>query len=1444
MSTTRVEATTSPERAPTPSSAAGSATTTLPTSPVQVQQQPSSQHQGVSFFDIDHNFEIPGLEGRPVEAHEAETAIIASTAKQEHGVEGIPQALARETAAPSLNGNKQQLHPQSQPDDGQPAPSTSEAGDAVAVFAASIRDADGASPLRSAGTLDPPAEPPLGAGRAGEAAAHSGARAATPHEANRPQGLQTGGAPTADEAKASSQEGGGDGEPPVSADASLAQHLGAPASAGGRDPDNQGPGPAPPQATAAPEVQRGPQEQTHGTASAASSHDFAAERDRDAHPSSASAARETSLGAAPSSSDQSAAAAPAPQLRSGKEGAEGESTAAAGQPTLGGQSSAIGAQQQTDAPTGGTSPYGPRPNGTDDQLPSASVGAKSAADEFEASAAIATQSEPAQQESSSIAAVQPAGAGAAQGAPGTASSSLAPQISPSVEADAGHGARGSPSIALAAAGPGAAEIDDAVAPPSMDASLSVLPTDDAVVQLLSAQQPAVPALASELQLTMTAAPLTPQTPASAPAPTPTLTPTPAPAPAAEEKPGAATSRAASVSAATAQHANGNGPTPPTSSNAPTTPPKAAAPGNDSALAAVGSTSGPSSTSVPAEIPVGMGAAMNDTATTGSPNPAPSGSVAEAVEPGQPPANPSLPDASQPGSKPGNPGSTSTNAAQTQRSSDASPIATTTATATAEASGVGMMTPNRKRKSEEMDAASSSASPTKRAREGRVALILRINKELIRLCVDMQAKNLTADPIYRDVAIRLQENLGYLASMADKTKTTGETPAPLPPKLEPFPRTPFAPDSPLPALYNQLIAAFAQASSAAAAANGAPGASPVAGGHSRKRSLVESRAGSDDARRASIGRSSNPPGSPATSSGPVASAAAVAGAPDAIGPVSSAAPHAPLETLAASNPGPTASPLESAMQPRPPSPSQMQQQQQQQQQKQQQQQPQQEQQQPQPQPQPQHPVTVPAHSGGPSEGPDLSAAPPVPVPNPQTAKALPNNMQAQALVQAFGPNALTNLHALQAHIKGQGTHPWVAFMEANVPNFKSLPLQVQMQQMTGMQNAALQRQKARQTLQQPPSEQATAAHLQHQSQQQQPQPHFGGLHNGAKAMPSPSRGSHSGGPASHHSNSPGRMSASPMLGGLTHPNAQGSQHSSRPATPARSATPSQQHFAAAATGRPGSSGSIGGGGSRMRQGSSSNVLGGVSGEVHVSSPMAQSRGSPSNFASSPAQQQAQQAQQVLQQQPPPTSLPQQPGTPQNLNAQPQQQQQQMQQMQQIQQMQMQMQMQQQVQQMLMQSVPNFNTLPPHVQQQLRQQAIQLQTHQMRRHQQQTAGGNGSPPPPQPPMGFAGMPLQPPPPGPMGVGGGMGAMLNPQQQQQMQMQMMAAAAAARGNGGGAAMGGDPNVGGINPAAMGFMGGMPGGGGGVGGGLNPAQLQQLKQQLQQPNPGSPWFNPGKPQ
>lgn len=247
-----------------------------------------------------------------------------------------------------------------------------------------------------------------------------------------------------------------------------------------------------------------------------------------------------------------------------------------------------------------------------------------------------------------------------------------------------------------------------------------------------------------------------------------------------------------------------------------------------------------------------------------------------------------------------------------------------------------------------------------AREGRVSLVLRINKELIRLCVDLQAKELTGDPLYREISVRLQGNLGYLASIADKNGTRPQQSAP--PKLEPFPHTLHAPDSSLPALYDKLIAFFQQSSSSSA--------SPTASLDARKRSRDVSTDAEEARKR--------------------------------------------IPTLDGASKGTNGDPSAASAQPQP------------------------------------------------SHGPNFASAPPVPIASPQQTP--PNNAQTQALIQTFGPNALANLHALQVHMRGQGKHPWIAFMESNVPNFSSLPLQVQMQQLTAMQVSAQQYQQKAQALQ--------------------------------------------------------------------------------------------------------------------------------------------------------------------------------------------------------------------------------------------------------------------------------------------------------------------------------------------------------------------------------------------
>ncbi|CDU24615.1 uncharacterized protein SPSC_04448 [Sporisorium scitamineum] len=431
------------------------------------------------------------------------------------------------------------------------------------------------------------------------------------------------------------------------------------------------------------------------------------------------------------------------------------------------------------------------------------------------------------------------------------------------------------------------------------------------------------------------------------------------------------------------------------------------------------------------------------------------------------------------------------------------------------------TPEKKAPADGTSAAQSSSSlPSTPAREGRVALILRINKELIRLCVEMQAKELTMDPVYSEAAFRLQANLAYLASIADQAGKSVDPSARSPPKgalprLEPFPRSEHAPSSPLPALFDRLIALFG-------AADGSR--SPSVDGRKRSRDSTADLGG-DDARKRTASKGIDRSPSDA-SNHPQADANATANtvqSTDASASMPSTNEPASALTLAG---------RQSQQQQQPALAPQGAQQQSSQQQSSQQ----------------------------PGKSFDLSLAPPVPIAPPAAAQNIPNNPQAQALMQNFGPNALVNLHALQSHLRGQGTHPWVAFMEAHVTGFKGLPLQMQLQQMTSLQNAALQRQKAMQGLAGASSVGSPA------TMQQSQQMANGGV--GAVSSPATTR------PASRHSDSPGQAQASPSasaFGGNV---------------PGRTGTPLSGQFPA----RPGSSGSVSsmtsaGGGGRNRTGSS-------------------------------------------------------------------------------------------------------------------------------------------------------------------------------------------------------------------------------------------------------------------
>jgi hypothetical protein len=244
----------------------------------------------------------------------------------------------------------------------------------------------------------------------------------------------------------------------------------------------------------------------------------------------------------------------------------------------------------------------------------------------------------------------------------------------------------------------------------------------------------------------------------------------------------------------------------------------------------------------------------------------------------------------------------------------------------------------------------------------------------RLCVDLQAKDLSSDHLFKDAALRLQSNLAFLASIADRStknningSATSEPPA-APLHSEAFPPTLHAPDSQLPKLY-QLLSSM--------------GASNSINSEQTKRP----RSTSQDSQRK---RSREQP--PA----------------DLIQQQQKMQlPKQPMQINNETN----------ARYPTPPQP-------------------------------------YADTNGSTNNGmmPNVS-----------------NPAQVQSLTQTFGPNAVMNLNALQAHYRGQ-PQAVVSYMEANVPGFRTLPIQVQLQQMTAVQNAAMQRQ--RQQSQGPSSQQST------------------------------------------------------------------------------------------------------------------------------------------------------------------------------------------------------------------------------------------------------------------------------------------------------------------------------------------------------------------------------------
>jgi len=297
----------------------------------------------------------------------------------------------------------------------------------------------------------------------------------------------------------------------------------------------------------------------------------------------------------------------------------------------------------------------------------------------------------------------------------------------------------------------------------------------------------------------------------------------------------------------------------------------------------------------------------------------------------------------------------------------------------------------------------------------VPLVLKINKELIRLCVDLQGKDLGSDVLFKDAALRLQSNLAFLASIADRStknptsvKDTPSTPL----NDEPFPPTLHAPESMLPKLY-QLLQSFRSPS----LSNSLNVGEATEG---TKRGRTDSQEGKRKKTKEQQQRQQSSDSNMSTSTSM-----------------------------------------------RQPQQSHMQQQQQQQQQG---------------MASPASMVAnmptvsttlTPPRQNSESNGTMTGAAP--------SNGMMSNPQQIQNLTQAFGQNAMMNLNALQSHYRGQ-PQAVVSYMEANIPGFRNLPIQMQLQQMTNIQNAALQRQRQQQQQQHQQQQQQAAMPIQNQQGQ--------------------------------------------------------------------------------------------------------------------------------------------------------------------------------------------------------------------------------------------------------------------------------------------------------------------------------------------------------------------------
>lgn len=325
--------------------------------------------------------------------------------------------------------------------------------------------------------------------------------------------------------------------------------------------------------------------------------------------------------------------------------------------------------------------------------------------------------------------------------------------------------------------------------------------------------------------------------------------------------------------------------------------------------------------------------------------------------------------------------------------------------------------------EETSAPSDNKLPSKE--EARVSLVLSVNQELIRLCVDLQDKSASGsappEMMLRDISHRLQTNLAFLASMADKGRKANAEAVNLSiPRLDMFPHASYrsdleklSPTSTLPKLYTQMAQAFAGLTRPVAPGFG--GGPPSTGAGSTANTPAPERKHSRDESTESARKK------PAL--------------PNGHGLPRSSASPAPNANVGFANPFANGTP----------------------------------------------PLATPPIRGSPGSVGSVSHPQSIAVATParQSTAEQPNAVspsnqlppgmspqQAQVLMQAFGPTALSTFSFLQSYLRSPQCKP----------QFAALPLAVQMQQIAGL--AAQQKQRLAMAASQQQQQQ-------HHHQQQQP-----------------------------------------------------------------------------------------------------------------------------------------------------------------------------------------------------------------------------------------------------------------------------------------------------------------------------------------------------------------------